>query len=359
MVRHQPSDRSLIAVVALAVSVVATGCSSGTAEPAASAASISSVDTELVPVVRQDVIETVKAQAGVGNGTGITLPIEAEGLVTWAQPAGSVLTSGDIIVEVSGRPILLVIGERPLYRPLRLVGRYETDEANTRLGQQTGADVAQLQQYLIAEGFDDKGRLTVDEVFGVSTQRAVKQWQASVGHPATGVVDASQLVFFTNDVLLQTELAVGQQFTEVGVTGTGTVLQVEGSTSLRDFFPVGETVEVNTEPPMTGVVIRSTRVAGGDDGGVRQLIEISVEGANPDELGQSVEVIGSMIQAADVLTVPVRALLAMTGGGWQVEVDSTGGVDNIKKVEVELVSVFGTTAIIEGLEEDDQIVVPL
>ncbi len=353
----------VLVVLVVSLAALATGCSSGTQgsatlASATSASATSTVDTELVSVVRQDVVETKKVQATVGNGLGITVPIEAEGLVTWAAPAGSVLASGDVIAEVSGRPIVLVVGEVPLYRPLRLVGRYETDEANTRLGQQKGADVAQLQQYLLAQGFDDKGRLTVDEVFGISTQRAVKAWQTSVGHPATGVVDASQLVFFTNEVLLQTELTVGQQFVPIEVTGTGTVLQVRGSTSLRDFFPVGDAINVNTEPPRTGVVFRSTRVIGGDGSGdgVSQLIEISVDDANPTELGQSVEVVGSLTQAVDALTIPVRALLAMSDGSWQVEVDAPGGVDKIK---VELVDVVGTTAIIKGLDEGEQVVVPL
>ncbi len=343
------------AVAASALAVLAGGCSSSGDNPASAAPEAeTSVDTELAPVVRQDVVETQKAQAAVGYGTSITLPVELVGLVTWAPPPLTTLKSGDVLVEVGGRPVFFVLGESPLYRPLRLVGRWEVDEAGTRLGQQKGADVAQFQQYLLDLGFDDKGRMTLDEVFGLSTQRAVKDWQKSVGHPATGIVDSAQIVFMTSEVLLQTEYRVGQSFTPIEVTGTGTVLTVSGSTTLREFFPEGATIDVSAEPPVTGVVTRSSRVS--DDDGVRQLIEISVDGVNPDELGQSVEVVGSLTQATDALTVPVRALLAMSDGRWQVEVDNGGGV---QRVEVELVSVIGTTAIIDGLDEGDNVVIPL
>ena len=343
----------LLAVIALGIG--ALGCSPRVEDPAAAQSDVS-VDTELVPVIRQDVVEQERVQAAVGSGRPVALPIDAEGLVTWAPPHGLMLSSGDVVVEVSGRPVFLVVGESPLYRPLRLVPSNERDVAGDRLGPQTGQDVAQLQQFLLEQGFDDKGRLVVDELFGLSTQRAVKAWQTSVGHPATGVVDSSQMVFMTNEVLLQTDFIIGEGFRPVEVTGTGTVLQLIGSTSLRDFFPVAASVEVMAEPAVTGVVIRSSRVSSDDGNGVRQQIEISVDGVNPEDLGQSVEVVGSAIRATDVLTIPVRALLALSDGRWQVEVSSSGGVN---RVEVVLIDVVGTTAIIEGLDEGADVVVPL
>jgi peptidoglycan hydrolase-like protein with peptidoglycan-binding domain len=343
---------NILAVVALGL--VALGCSPPVEDPAA-AESGSSVDTELVSVTRQDVVEETRTQAAVGFGTRVELPIDAEGLVTWTPSPGSILTSGDMVVEVAGRPVFLVVGESPLYRPLRLVARSERDVAGVRLGPQTGQDVAQLQRFLVDQGFDDKGRLVVDELFGLSTQRAVKAWQTTVGHPATGIVDSSQMVFMTNEVLLQSEFIIGEAFRPVEVTGTGTVLQLNGPTTLRDFFPVGATVDVVAEPAVTGVVNRSSRVSS-DDGGVRQLIDIEVDGVNPNDLGQSVEVVGSAVRATDVLTIPVRALLAMSDGGWQVEVSSGGDVD---RVEVVLIDVVGTTAIIDGLDEGTDVVIPL
>lgn len=336
--------------------VVPAGCQlPASDDPAASAtAPTPAPDTELVTVIRQDVVERQKAEASVGNGAVLTLPLEAEGIVTWAPDQGAVLRSGDAIVEIGGRPVVLVIGQSPLYRPLRLVPAGERDEAGTRVGLLHGQDVTQLQQFLLDAGHDDKGRLSVDGEFGLSTQRAVKEWQQAVGHPATGVIDTAQMVFMTTPLLADSQLVVGQVFEQFDVSGTETVLQIIGSTTLREFFLPGGTVEVLGDRPATGVVTRSSRISG--ESGVEQLIEITVDPNASGDLGQSVQVVGSVTRAEDVLTIPVRALLAVSEGGWVVEVESPSGP---KRVSVELVDVVDTTAIVSGLSEGDQVVVPL
>lgn len=335
----------------VALGLVAAGCTTQPGETGAPPAT--EPDTELVPVIRQDVIETVTVEATVGNGMSVGLPIEAEGIVTWVSAPDTVLRSGDVVVEVAGRPVVLLVGETPLYRPLRQVARWERDEAGTLLGAQTGPDVAQLQQFLLDEGFDDAKRLTVDDVFGPSTERAVKAWQKSVGHPATGIVDSSQMLFMTTELLLQTQLIVGQDFAPIEATGTSTILHVIGSTSLREFFPEGAQVDARPNDPLVGVVTRSSRITVGESNDIRQLIEITIEDSTPSELGQSVQIIGTITRATDATTIPVRALVATSSGGWQVETGSG------ERVGVELVDVVTTTAIVNGLEEGDEVVVPL
>ncbi len=354
------TNRFAASSVALAVGLIvagaATGCRAPTGDdPAAAAeATAPTQDFELVAAVRQDVIERQEVEARVGNGTVVTLPLALAGIVTWAPDQGAVLRSGDVIVEVGGRPVVLIVGETPLYRPLRLVGSGERDEAGNRVGRLTGPDVAQLQRFLIDEGYDDRGRLTVDEEFGRSTERAVEAWQRATGHPATGIVDTSQMIFMPTELLVDGHLIVGQTFDRFDVTGTDTVLQIIGSTILREFFAVGSTVDVLADPATTGVVTRSTRVSG--ELGIEQLIEITVDTSAGGELGQSVQVVGSVTRAEDALTIPVRALLAVSDGGWEVEVESGSGT---RRVTVELVDVVDTTAIVVGLDEGDQVVVPL
>lgn len=354
--------RRSAAGIALGLAFVGiTGCQVPVADDPATATTTATAtaDTEVVPAVVQDVTEEQKVEARAGNGAVLTLPLELEGIVTWAPEPGTVLRSGDVIVEVGGRPVVLVIGESPLYRPLRLVGAGERDEAGTRLGRQTGADVTQLQQFLVDEGHDDDGRLAADGEFGISTQRAVKAWQRAAGHPATGVVDTSQMIFMTGELLVGSRLTVGQTFERFDVSGTDVVLDIVGSTILREFFPVGGAVDVLADPPTTGVVTRSSRVSG--EAGIAQHIEIAVDGVTADasarqDLGQSVQVVGSITRAEDALTVPVRALLALSDGGWEVEVESGSGVE---RVPVELIDVVDTTAIVSGISEGDQVVVPL
>lgn len=307
-------------------------------------------------MTRRDVSESKRIEAGVGFGTVLTLPLEIEGIVTGAPPPRSLLTTGDTVVEVGGRPAVLVVGRSPLYRPLRLVAAGELDEAGGRLARLSGPDVAMLQRFLLAAGFDDGGRLVEDEEFGPSTRRAVKAWQTSVGHPATGVIDRSQMVFATSELLMQSELAIGQPFSGVEVTGIGTVLQAFTPTTVREYFTVGSTVEVMTDDGdrRSGRVTRSSRTRT-ESGDVLQLIEVAVDGVDPDELGQSVQVIGSVTRASDVLTVPVRALLATDDGGWRLEVADEAGT---RLVAVDLLRVVDTTAIVSGVEEGTDVVVP-
>ena len=88
------------------------------------------------------------------------------------------------MIWVDDKPVVLAEGDVPIHREPALAG--------TRM---TGADVTQLQQFLVSQGYDDEGRLHVDGEFGTTTRDAVKDWQAASGLPETGRVDASQLVF--------------------------------------------------------------------------------------------------------------------------------------------------------------------
>lgn len=353
--------RALLGAAVLAVGVlgwlVLQGPGSGAQPDPTPAATEGTNETELVNVQRQDLTETERVNATVSFGAIRALPVEAEGIVTWAPGHGEVLAAGDIAVRVANRPVMLAAGGTPLYRELRRVPRGERDAAGTLVGQMIGLDVAQLQHFLIEQGFDDKGRLTEDGTFGPGTERAVRAWQRSVGHPATGRIDRSQLLFVDEDLRVEAATAVGQPFVEVMVTSTKTILTAEGSTTVRPFFPVDSTVSVAVgDEAIEGTVTRSTRVIDPETNSARQRIEVTVTGVDPDDLGGSVEMTGTLTRADDALTVPVRALLALTEGGWAVETPTVAGTE---LTAVELVSVVDTTAVITGLAEGDEVVVPL
>lgn len=313
--------------------------------------------TELVSVRRGDLTESRRVTGTVGFGAITTLPVVAEGIVTWAPLAGTVLEPGDTVVRVGERPVVMVAGSSPLHRELRLVPRWERDAAGVLLGLQTGLDVAQLQRFLVSHGFDDAGRLAEDATFGPSTERAVKAWQTSVGHTATGRVDRSQMLFVDGPRRVETATAVGQPFAAVTVTSTDTILTARTDTTARAFFPVGAEVEVEgTDGPLVGTVTKSLRSVDSDRNQVIQVIEVTVTGVSLDQLGDAAELTGTIVQASDVLTVPVRALLALTEGGWALEVPEGPGTG---LVGVELLTVIDTSAVITGVEEGLEVVVPL
>lgn len=110
----------------------------------------------------------------VGRGTvtasqpvDVPLPaVEGRPIVS-ATPVqvGETLTPGQVLVELSGRPVIVLEGPVPAYRDLRPGDK--------------GPDVTQLQRALTALGH----RVTIDGVFGEGTKSAVRALYAKVGYP--------------------------------------------------------------------------------------------------------------------------------------------------------------------------------
>ncbi|MGZ0193324.1 MAG: peptidoglycan-binding domain-containing protein [Acidimicrobiales bacterium] len=349
--------RTISAVVLLAA-VVGAGflvvAADGTSENDTDATTPTASAAATVQVTRQTLTETAETTGTVGHGDAVELPIESQGIVTWAPDQDDVLAVGDTAVRVDNRPVTLAAGTTPLYRELRVVGSSERDEAGDRLGHQTGDDVAQLQQFLVDEGFDDDGRLEVDADFGPSTKRAVQDWQEAVGHPATGRVDRSQLVFVDRDLVVEQAPAVGQPFTALTMTEPARTVTATVAAAKRSFFAEGATVDLETDGNhLDGTVTDTTRTTG-PDGTTAYEIEISIDAELADGV-ESVDVTATKTIATNVLTVPVRALLALAGGGWAVEVPVPNGTE-LRRVELD--QVVDTTASITGIDEGTEVVVP-
>ncbi|WP_162907960.1 peptidoglycan-binding protein [Allorhizocola rhizosphaerae] len=135
--------------------------------------------TVLTSAIEQRVLaSTVVTRGLVGAARRVQVtPVSAQGASITVVTAihtrvGSSIQAGDVIVTVSGRPLLALPGPVPAYRDLR-----PADE---------GADVAQLQAALRTLGFYSGG----DAVgrFGPATKSAVKSMYSKAGYavPDTG-----------------------------------------------------------------------------------------------------------------------------------------------------------------------------
>ncbi|MFC0110213.1 peptidoglycan-binding protein [Kibdelosporangium aridum] len=106
----------------------------------------------------------VLADSGIGPATGsgeAGTPV-----VTGRVPAeGTELNEGGVAVEVSGRPVLLLRGDLPMYRSLRPGHR--------------GADVRQLEAALARLGHSPG---TVDDLYDNATAQAVSAWYKASGY---------------------------------------------------------------------------------------------------------------------------------------------------------------------------------
>ncbi|WP_345964148.1 peptidoglycan-binding protein [Streptomyces sp. BRB040] len=185
--RRQQSSRTrrLGATVAAVAVIGAGGWFAGTRmqSPADAAASqrAPKAGPVTVPVEQRTLTATVVAQGSLeyGSPRGITLAgavgssqegDEEDGAaqrVTKAPSAGSRLKEGDVFMQVSGRPVLVLRGSVPMYRTLGPGS--------------SGDDVKQLQKALNRLGFSTGG---VTGTYGQGTASAVGRWYRSKGYTA-------------------------------------------------------------------------------------------------------------------------------------------------------------------------------
>jgi len=139
-----------------------------------------------VPVERRVMRSTLVTRGQVGAARSVAIQATSAGeggkpIVTRLPVGvGESVRAGQVVAEVSGRPIIVMPGEVPAYRDLRPSAE--------------GADVAQLQTALQAMGHktgaDAKG------VYGAGTKSAVAAVYAAAGYPVptTGKDDPQQLL---------------------------------------------------------------------------------------------------------------------------------------------------------------------
>jgi peptidoglycan hydrolase-like protein with peptidoglycan-binding domain len=96
-------------------------------------------------------------------------------IVTETVEQADDLAEGDLVVEVVGRPVFLLVGEIPMYRDVRPGA--------------TGDDVLQLEEALARLGFYEG---TPDDTWDDGTGSAIAAWYESAGYRANGLSDADE-----------------------------------------------------------------------------------------------------------------------------------------------------------------------
>ena len=102
----------------------------------------------------------------------------AGGIVTAMVAEEGLMTPGQIALRIDERPVILVSGEVPAFRPLTVGTK--------------GRDVQALKTFLATEGYSVDSRT---DDYTATTATAVSQWQADVGFPNTGEVALGDVVF--------------------------------------------------------------------------------------------------------------------------------------------------------------------
>jgi multidrug efflux pump subunit AcrA (membrane-fusion protein) len=260
----------------------------------------------------------------------------ASGTVTWVPDEGKVVKQGGALFRVDRKPVVLLYGRIPLYRPLRQ-------------GIEDGPDVTQLETALKALGYGDN--MTVDRHFSWTTARAIRDWQKDSGLERTGAVDASQAVFLPSKVrIADAKITIGQPIQSgqqaLTVTGTKRVVQVDLDANHQDLVRKGAQVEVELPGSSTsvkgkivyiGTVAKIHDSAGTPAGAQGATIDVEIELAGGMKTGlldqAPVTVTVESERHKDILSVPVEALLALHEGGFGVEVVAPGGARRVVGVK--------------------------
>jgi multidrug efflux system membrane fusion protein len=268
-------------------------------------------------VTRGTLVDEETKTGDLGYGDTTAIKARGSGTVTGLAATGSTVTRGKSLYRVDDDPVVLLYGKLPAYRTLR--------------NGVEGRDVKQLEQNLWALGY--RG-FTVDKEYTSATADAVEDWQDDLGVPETGAVDPAAVVYAAGPVRVDShEAAAGDALQPGGgvlsITSTSRVAVVEMEIADQRLAREGAKVEV-TLPDGTTTAARIAGVetvvvpADNPDGEDTTAIKVTIAfpaGKSPKGLdAASVDVAFVAATAKDVLTVPVTALLALSEGGYGVEV---------------------------------------
>ena len=167
-------------------------------------------------VMRGDAIYEDPVQVTIETGD-----IGGPAVVTGQVPeVGANLDAGAVMLEITGRPVILLAGELPVYRTLR-----------TGV---SGPDVTQLKAALLALGIDpgNAGSTTYD----TSTAAAVRELYARVGYPApTAGEEADATLAGAREMVRSAEeqVAAAQRALTASTSGASAVERLAADNAIR------------------------------------------------------------------------------------------------------------------------------
>jgi peptidoglycan hydrolase-like protein with peptidoglycan-binding domain len=323
-----------VAAAVLAVGAIAEfGLITGPADEGQSGNNGGRLPPATAQVIRQTLVDTQTEDGKLSYGDTTVVAARLSGTVTALPAAGAIVQRGQAIYRIDDAPVVLLYGTLPSYRTLA---------SGTE-----GADVKQFEQNLSALGY--KG-FTVDDTFSGTTTTAVKEWQDDLGLPQTGTVEQGRVVYAGGPARVDTlKMTVGvspQPGADV-LTYTGSSRVVIVDLDVADQRLARKDAAVTVVLPdgktATGKIARTRTVIDTGSSGQSEdpttKIEVTVSLDDEkalDGLDQAtMDVKFTVSQRENVLTVPVAVLLALTEGGYGVQVVE-GAATRIVKVETGL-----------------------
>ena len=331
------------------------------------AAADTTAATTTAKVVRRDLAETDSFDGTLGYASTRPVVDQLSGTITALADEGAVVARGKALYRVDGTPVTLMYGTVPAWRALSS-------------SVSDGRDVRQLEWNLVELGYDPGRAMTIDGEWTSATTAAVERWQEAHGMTEDGVIDLGEVVFLPGKQRIgEHQTSVGlpaQPGTEVMSTASTTqVVTVDLEASRQELVDEGDTVSVELPggDVAKGTIVDvgkiaeasddTTDTAGGNAGGGGSeptiAVTISLAGRASTDLDQApvtVDITRSLERNA--LAVPVTALLALSGGGYAVELGRADGTTQLVGVETGVYADGYVQVSGDGIAEGDSVVVP-
>ncbi len=329
--------------------------------------------TTLIEAQSRDLISIEEWAGTLQAGSNASVSASTGGTVTRIAAVGDSIELGGLLAEIDGNPVVALYGTVPQFREIDI-------------GSDPGADIRQLEENLVALGFDQGGTVLVDEVFTAETEAMVERWEVALGIDlADGKVDAGQIAFIEGPSEVLDRTSVGNQvnpgqplLTTLTLATSGFVpfvdeTDVEAVSDATDAIPVdAELVDLDTgdDTPAVGRPIQrwesseisvelAVDVAEVDtfeigrtvgvelpDGQIvnAEVVEVSNVARTNQNTGETVvdvsirptEPIESLFTTGPIVVqieqgstlgavvVPARSLIALAEGGHAIEIDGRG-----------------------------------
>jgi peptidoglycan hydrolase-like protein with peptidoglycan-binding domain len=282
----------------------------------------------------------------VTNADSTTLTSDVTGRVTWLPRTGRVIEQGRTLARIDEQPIVAMVGAVPAFRTMAI-------------GTQ-GRDVKQLETNLDELGYSG---FTVDTTYTSATAEAVRSWQSDARLPVTGVVSLGQVKFLPGPVQVGAAAAAVGDAVQPGadlyaISSEGRVVQVSLDEADRDLAVVKApvTIDAGAAGVATGTVtaveaVTAAASSGQTSGSSTTTYVVTIEadtgrkGSDAAEGAKAVQAQadGSPVsvsfaeqEAQDVLSVPIKALLALAEGGYGLELVDSDHSSTVVAVETGL-----------------------
>jgi hypothetical protein len=354
-------------LTAVAVVLVGAGVAVGFSDPFSSGAAGRTGDgdnrgqTSLYTVTRQDLSSQTQVPATLGYAGTYSVVDQAQGTFTVLPAVGQVVSQGQVLYRVNGVPVVLLYGSTPAYRTL-----------SSGL---TGPDVEELNYDLVALGEYSSDALgPTSDIFSSATKYGVKKLQSALGVTQTGSLTFGQVVFLPSSARITSVAAALGAPIQAGqpvLSATSTTRQVSIAldASQESEVALGDKVTITlpnnqTTPGLissVGTVAAAPAPGSSDDSPtITVLVKLTDPAASGTDDQAPVNVTITTASVTNVLVVPVDALLAKSGGTYEVEVAAANGGRHLEPVSLGLFDDAAGLAQVSGsrLAVGQRVVVP-